>query len=77
MILDALNRQSDYLRLYMMQELTSHEKYVFYMKEYLKKNILSKNEYNQMIELKTSHFVLTNEQLMRKISEEALTLYLK
>ena len=54
----------------------SHEEYVFYIKEYLKKNILSKNEYNQMIELKTSYFVFMNERLMWKISEETL-IYLK
>ena len=47
------------------------------MKEYLKKDILSKNKYDQMIELKASHFVLTNEQLMWKIFEEAVISYLK
>jgi hypothetical protein len=74
---DALNRRSDYLRLYMMQGLAPHEEYVSNMEEYKKNGILPKNEYDQMIELEAPHFVLMDGRLMRQISKGVYSPYLE
>ena len=65
---DILPRKSDYM-LNMMHELTSHEKYMTYMKEYLLSETLSKNEFTEQIKLEVSHFLIEEERLMRRIAE--------
>jgi hypothetical protein len=75
---DALSRRPDYMAAITERENMNHIEYVEYMGEFLKNGTLPKNEFDELIQVEATNFVLGGDgRVCRKLRDNITTPYLE